>query len=108
MDLMQKVNERKAKIVIIGMGYVGFPLAVEFASAGFSVTGIDLIESKVKVINHGGSHIPDITSRLRERISQRIHDMTGIRVVEINGRIPGPTARQPNTNVQRHDYHKTQ
>lgn len=60
MDLMQKVNERKAKIAIIGMGYVGFPLAVEFASAGFSVTGIDLIESKVKVINHGGSHIPDI------------------------------------------------
>ena len=57
---MQKVKTRKAEIAVIGMGYVGFPLAVEFASAGFSVTGIDLISSKVKVINHGGSHIPDI------------------------------------------------
>jgi UDP-N-acetyl-D-glucosamine dehydrogenase len=60
LDLMQKVKERKAKISIIGIGYVGFPLAVEFASAGFSVVGIDLNESKVNVINHGGSHIPDI------------------------------------------------
>ncbi|MBW7996762.1 MAG: nucleotide sugar dehydrogenase [Candidatus Glassbacteria bacterium] len=42
------------------MGYVGFPLAMEFASAGFSVTGIDLNRNKVNVINHGGSHIPDI------------------------------------------------
>ncbi len=61
---MQKVKTRKAEIAIIGMGYVGFPLAVEFASAGFSVTGIDLNESKVKVINHGGSHIPDIDPAL--------------------------------------------
>ncbi len=61
---MQKVKARKAEIAIIGMGYVGFPLAVEFASAGFSVTGIDLNESKVKVINHGGSHIPDIDPAL--------------------------------------------
>ena len=60
MDLMQKVKSREAEIVIIGMGYVGFPLAVEFATAGFRVTGIDLNAGKVNVINHGGSHIPDI------------------------------------------------
>ena len=60
MDLIQKIESRKAEIAIIGMGYVGFPLAVEFASAGFSVTGIDLDQKKVKVINHRGSHIPDV------------------------------------------------
>ena len=60
MDLIQKIESRKAEIAIIGMGYVGFPLAVEFALAGFSVTGIDLDQKKVKVINHRGSHIPDV------------------------------------------------
>ena len=60
MDLIKKIEDRSAEIAIIGMGYVGFPLAVEFASKGFSVTGIDINELKVKVINHGGSHIPDI------------------------------------------------
>jgi len=60
LDLIEKIKSRKAKIAVIGMGYVGFPLAVEFAKAGFSVTGIDINESKIKVINHGGSHIPDI------------------------------------------------
>ena len=60
MDLFKKIEDRSAEIAIIGMGYVGFPLAVEFASKGFSVTGVDINELKVKVINHGGSHIPDI------------------------------------------------
>lgn len=60
MELIAKIESRKAEVAIIGLGYVGFPLAVEFASAGFSVTGIDLSESKVKVVNHGGSHIPDV------------------------------------------------
>ncbi|MCE5273136.1 NAD(P)-binding domain-containing protein, partial [bacterium] len=60
MKLIEKIQSRKAEVAIIGLGYVGFPLAVEFSSAGFSVTGIDLSESKVKVVNHGGSHIPDV------------------------------------------------
>ncbi|HLA39759.1 MAG TPA: nucleotide sugar dehydrogenase [Candidatus Glassbacteria bacterium] len=60
MDLITRIESRKAEVAIIGMGYVGFPLAVEFAKAGFNVTGIDLNATKVNVINHGGSHIPDI------------------------------------------------
>ena len=60
MDLISKIESRKAEIAVIGLGYVGFPLAVEFASRGFSVKGIDINEVIVKVINHGGSHIPDI------------------------------------------------
>ena len=60
MELISKIESRKAEIAVIGLGYVGFPLAVEFASRGFSVKGIDINEVIVKVINHGGSHIPDI------------------------------------------------
>ena len=60
MDLISKIESRKAEIAVIGLGYVGFPLAVEFASRGFSVKGIDINEVIVKVVNHGGSHIPDI------------------------------------------------
>jgi len=60
LDLIEKFETRTAKIAVIGMGYVGFPLAVEFAKAGFPVIGIDINQTKVKVINHGGSHIPDV------------------------------------------------
>ncbi len=70
MELIEKLESRKARIAIIGMGYVGFPLAVEFAAAGFHVVGIDVNETKVKVINAGGSHIPDIDP---ERVAPLVH-----------------------------------
>ena len=64
--LAAKIQNRTAKVGVVGLGYVGLPLAVEFAKAGFSVTGIDLLESKVASINHGESYIQDIpTSVLR-------------------------------------------
>jgi UDP-N-acetyl-D-glucosamine dehydrogenase len=56
----EKISNKTARVGIIGLGYVGLPLAVEFAKAGFSVTGIDLIESKVDRINAGDSYIQDI------------------------------------------------
>jgi len=59
-ELLEKIESRRARVGIIGLGYVGFPLAVEFASAGFQVIGIDVNPIKVKVVNNGGSHIPDI------------------------------------------------
>src|SRR3984893_5317438 len=58
--LEEKIRNRKAKVGIVGLGYVGLPLAVEFAKAGFSVTGIDLSESKVDKVNSGESYIADI------------------------------------------------
>jgi len=60
LNLIEKIESRKARVGIIGLGYVGFPLALEFAAAGFKVTGIDVNPTKVKVINNGGSHIPDV------------------------------------------------
>ena len=58
-----KIRDRKARVGVIGMGYVGLPLAVEFAKAGFRVDGIDLDERKVKNINAGRSYIGDVTNK---------------------------------------------
>ena len=62
--LQRKIQDRTAKIGIIGMGYVGLPLAVEFAHAGFAVTGIDVQPQKASAINHGDSYIQDIRSEV--------------------------------------------
>ena len=60
--LRQKLETRTAKVGIIGLGYVGLPLAVEFAKAGYEVIGIDVAEAKVAGINLGHSHIRDVDS----------------------------------------------
>jgi UDP-N-acetyl-D-glucosamine dehydrogenase len=57
--LAEKIRNRTASVGVIGLGYVGLPLAVEFANAGFSVTGIDLQASKVASLNAGISYIQD-------------------------------------------------
>ena len=63
MDLKQKILKKKAKVAIIGLGYVGLPLAVELAKVGFSVFGLDMQGDKVKQVNQGKSYISDITSK---------------------------------------------
>src|SRR3990172_12023325 len=60
--LLDRIRARQARIGVIGLGYVGLPLAVEFAKAGFDVTGFDVDEDKNREINAGHSYIPDIAS----------------------------------------------
>jgi UDP-N-acetyl-D-glucosamine dehydrogenase len=60
--LGRRISDRTARVGIVGLGYVGLPLAVEFAKAGFSVTGIDLAESKVARVNAGSSYVQDVVS----------------------------------------------
>ena len=60
--LEEKIRTRRARVGIVGLGYVGLPLAVEFAKAGFSVTGIDISGQKVGRVNAGESYIGDISS----------------------------------------------
>ncbi len=59
-DLQGKITSKNARVGIIGLGYVGLPLAVEFAGAGFTVVGIDIDEKKVTALNRGESYIQDI------------------------------------------------
>src|SRR5579872_4800547 len=60
--LAEKIRSRRARVGIVGLGYVGLPLAVEFAKAGFSVTGIDVSRDKTRRVNGGDSYIGDISS----------------------------------------------
>ena len=60
MHLKEKLEKRQARIGVIGLGYVGLPLAVEFARAGFDVTGFDVDEAKVSDLNAGRSYILDV------------------------------------------------
>jgi UDP-N-acetyl-D-glucosamine dehydrogenase len=62
-ELLAKVPSRKARIGVIGLGYVGLPLVVEYARAGFHVVGIDVDETKVANVNAGRSHVEDIAAR---------------------------------------------
>jgi UDP-N-acetyl-D-glucosamine dehydrogenase len=60
LHLKEKLEQRQANIGVIGLGYVGLPLAVEFARAGFDVTGFDVDDAKVSDINAGRSYILDV------------------------------------------------
>ena len=60
--LEQKLKSRTAHVGVIGLGYVGLPLIVEFARAGFKGTGVDLDARKVASINRGESYIPDVST----------------------------------------------
>src|SRR6202050_4999165 len=60
--LAAKIRSKTARVGVVGLGYVGLPLAVEYAQAGFDVTGIDLSEGKTQRINAGDSYIGDVPS----------------------------------------------
>ncbi len=59
-ELKKRIGNRTARVGVLGLGYVGLPLAVEFARAGFEVTGIDVQKSKVDQFNGGHSYIKDV------------------------------------------------
>jgi UDP-N-acetyl-D-glucosamine dehydrogenase len=59
---MHKITERSAHVSVVGLGYVGLPLAIEFARAGYRVTGLDTDPDKVAGINAGRSHVQDVSS----------------------------------------------
>ena len=60
-SLIEKIKRRKAKIVILGLGYVGLPLSVEFARAGFHVVGYDHDAQRVGLLGQGRSYIDDVS-----------------------------------------------
>lgn len=62
--LLKKIESKNVKVGVIGMGYVGLPLAIEIAKSDIEVTGIDLDEIKVNAINLGKSYVPDVASSL--------------------------------------------
>ena len=68
-ELRRRIDTREVRAGVIGLGYVGLPLAVEFACAGYNVVGLDIDRAKVDAINCGGSYIPDVPE-------QRVAELT--------------------------------
>lgn len=68
--LEKRLRNRQAKIAVIGLGYVGLPLAVEKAKAGFMVIGIERKKKRVDMVNRGENYIPDIISVELERVAK--------------------------------------
>jgi UDP-N-acetyl-D-glucosamine dehydrogenase len=76
-SLRERIGTRKARVGVIGLGYVGLPLAVEFADAGLAVTSVDLDVTKVDSIRRGVSYIPDVPNdRLAPLVSAGRLDAT--------------------------------
>src|ERR1700682_688326 len=94
--LEDKIKTHTARVGIIGLGYVGLPLAMEFAKAGFSVPGIDVLESKVAQRNRGESYVHDVpTETLRSMVeTNKFRATTDFSVVAdldtINIAVPTP------------------
>jgi UDP-N-acetyl-D-glucosamine dehydrogenase len=61
-EMANKIRSRQARVGVVGLGYVGLPLAVEFAKAGFAVTGIDVSQAKIERVNLGDSYVGDVPS----------------------------------------------
>lgn len=71
-ELIEKLNSHTAKVAVVGMGYVGLPLAVVFAEAGFDVTGIDIDPRKADALNNRESYILDVpTEKVAGLVTQR-------------------------------------
>src|SRR5258706_13609422 len=72
-QLLNRLSDRTARVGIIGLGYVGLPLAVAFAEAGYNVTGLDVSADKVAQLNDGVSYIPDIPTAQLEPLVKSGH-----------------------------------
>jgi UDP-N-acetyl-D-glucosamine dehydrogenase len=103
--LQKKILAQSLHVAVIGLGYVGLPLATAFAEAGFQVTGIDVDQQKVDLANQGESYIPDISSSsFRELVStKRLRFTTNYGVLEtadvINICVPTPLLKTRNPDI---------
>ena len=61
-EILKKISDKSIAAGVVGLGYVGLPLAVEIARAGFKTTGFDLLDDKVSKVNNGENYISDVNS----------------------------------------------
>jgi UDP-N-acetyl-D-glucosamine dehydrogenase len=104
-ELADRIDARQARIGVIGLGYVGLPLAIGFAQRGFPVTGFDLDAEKVKALGEGRSYIEDVPSEqvaaaLREGRFAASSDFSGLAACDvINVCVPTPLTKTKDPDV---------
>jgi UDP-N-acetyl-D-glucosamine dehydrogenase len=71
MEIIDKIKSKEARLCIIGLGYVGLPLIVEFARAGYKTVGIDVQADKVSKVNEGESYIADVPGKILKKLVKK-------------------------------------
>jgi UDP-N-acetyl-D-mannosaminuronic acid dehydrogenase len=71
-EIQQRIIDRSARLAVIGLGYVGLPVACAFAQVGFDVIGIDVINKRIEQINHDISPIPPNEPELADLLASVI------------------------------------
>jgi len=76
LQLQKRINDKSAKLGIVGLGYVGLPLALAFSQAGFRVLGFDIQQKRVNLVNQGKSYISDVSNDSLSSVSNRLLEAT--------------------------------
>jgi UDP-N-acetyl-D-glucosamine dehydrogenase len=103
--LEQRLENRTARLAVIGLGYVGLPLAVELAQAGFQVHGIDIDEKRVRQLNQGRSYIQDVPTAdvaalVRQKRLSATADFSVLKKCDtVNICVPTPLSKQRDPDV---------
>ena len=87
-ELIAKIDDRTAKVVVVGQGYVGLPLAMRAAEVGFPVVGYDITPARIEALRAGRSYVEDVTDdaareRARGRATSRRCDPADLRDFDI-------------------------
>ena len=103
--LVNRLKDRSARVAVIGIGYVGLPLATVFADAGFQVVGIDSVQEKVDRVNRGDSYVMDVPTPVLARLVnsgklQATSDYSVIRDVDaVSICVPTPLRKTGDPNL---------
>jgi UDP-N-acetyl-D-mannosaminuronate dehydrogenase len=104
-QLSTRIERHTAHLSVVGLGYVGLPLAVEFGKAGFKVTGIDTDTERVRALERGVSYIPDVPtadvkSLVESGLLQATTDFAALKKVDaVNICVPTPLSKQRDPDV---------
>ena len=105
MSLIDKINDKSAKVGVIGLGYVGLPLAVEFTNAGYETMGIDIDDNKVNNINDGINYIKDIDdivleNLVKQKLLRATSDFSKVTELDcISICVPTPLNKEKNPDI---------
>ena len=105
MNLIEKIDTRSAKIGVIGLGYVGLPLAMEFVKANYKVTGIDIDQNKINSLNDGKNYINDVNDEslknaVKKGLLKGTSDFSTVKELDaISICVPTPLNKEKNPDI---------